>query len=201
MTFWDDWYRYDPDHVEVPDQILATELADLEPGTALDLGCGRGTNALQLATWGWQVWGVDISDRAIALAEAAASARNLPVHFTVADVSHWQPEKQFDLVVSTFALPAGERGPKTLAMAASATAPGGVLLVVEWDVSMAETWGWSELELYSTRGIAEHLSDLEIESAQVRDLVNLYPAADPRRREWTTNSARVAVVRAFRALT
>lgn len=198
MTHWDAWYRDDPDHVEVPDQILARELADTAPGTALDLGCGRGTNALQLAAWEWQVLGVDISPHAIALARSAASARNLAVHFVVADVCTWQPRCCFDLVISTFALPAGTGGRRTLAMAAAATAPGGSLLVVEWDVSMAETWGWSEVDLYSPPCIAAQMPDLEIETAQVRDLVNLYPPGDPRRQAWTTNSARVAVVRAYR---
>ncbi|MCY3659843.1 MAG: methyltransferase domain-containing protein [Caldilineaceae bacterium] len=50
--------------MEVPDQILAAELAHLAPGTLLDLGCGRGTNALALAARGWSVLGVDISPQA-----------------------------------------------------------------------------------------------------------------------------------------
>jgi SAM-dependent methyltransferase len=38
----------------------------LEPGDALDLGCGTGTNAIELARHGWFVTGVDFSSIAIA---------------------------------------------------------------------------------------------------------------------------------------
>lgn len=62
--FWDDAWRTDPDSVEVPDQILAAELAHLVPATLLDLGCGLGTNTLALAARGWSVLGVDISPQA-----------------------------------------------------------------------------------------------------------------------------------------
>ncbi|MFI6548506.1 class I SAM-dependent methyltransferase [Streptomyces prunicolor] len=41
-------------------------------GRALDLGCGPGRNALQLAAWGFEVDGVDLSPRAVAWAEERA---------------------------------------------------------------------------------------------------------------------------------
>src|SRR5688500_14230632 len=37
----------------------------LEPGRALDLGCGTGTNAMYLAQHGWTAVGVDFSSHAI----------------------------------------------------------------------------------------------------------------------------------------
>lgn len=39
-----------------------------EPGRAIDLGCGTGTNVVTLAQAGWQVTGVDFAPRAIKLA-------------------------------------------------------------------------------------------------------------------------------------
>ena len=47
-----------------PPELLAL-LETLEPGTALDLGCGTGTNAIELASRGWFVTGVDFSSLAI----------------------------------------------------------------------------------------------------------------------------------------
>ena len=41
-------------------------------GRALDLGCGPGRNALQLAAWGFEVDGVDLSPTAVAWAEERA---------------------------------------------------------------------------------------------------------------------------------
>lgn len=65
------------------------EDARTPPGRALDLGCGTGTNAVYLATHGWDVVGIDFSPKAISLARARATASGLTrgVHFLLADVS------------------------------------------------------------------------------------------------------------------
>jgi methylase of polypeptide subunit release factors len=54
--FWNDAYRQDPNQVMVVDHLLEQELG-LLVGTALDLGCGSGANALKLAERGWSVVG------------------------------------------------------------------------------------------------------------------------------------------------
>lgn len=196
--FWDDLWRTDPDGVEVPDQILAAELAHRTPGTLLDLGCGQGTNALALAARGWSVLGVDISPQAVARARREAARRGLDAAFEVGELPGWTVDRRFDLVVSTFALPEGAAGDATLRQAASLVKPGGELVVAEWDISMQETWGWSDLDLFSVARIMRHLPGLEIRTAEVRDLTDLYPKGDPRAAQLATNSAYAAVVRAAR---
>jgi SAM-dependent methyltransferase len=58
--------------VTPPEVVDLIEGADaLEPGRALDLGCGTGTNIRYLAEHGWDATGVDAEPRAI---ERAASA-------------------------------------------------------------------------------------------------------------------------------
>jgi ubiquinone/menaquinone biosynthesis C-methylase UbiE len=55
------------------------------PGTALDLGCGTGDNAVYLARHGWRVTGVDYVVKP--LKKARAKAGGLPVIFVKADVT------------------------------------------------------------------------------------------------------------------
>lgn len=81
-------------------------LADRTP-TALDLACGPGRNILCLAEEGWHVTGVDISDRAIALAQEQADRAGLSARtrLIVADLDQWRPEPaSFDLVSCFFFL-------------------------------------------------------------------------------------------------
>jgi 2-polyprenyl-3-methyl-5-hydroxy-6-metoxy-1,4-benzoquinol methylase len=58
-----------------------------QPGRALDLGCGTGTNAIELARRGWQVTGVDFARRAIRTARSKAKSGGVHVDFHCADVS------------------------------------------------------------------------------------------------------------------
>ncbi|HEY4558928.1 MAG TPA: methyltransferase domain-containing protein, partial [Enteractinococcus sp.] len=44
---------------------LESMVSSLEPGTALDLGCGEGADVVWLAEQGWYATGVDISSGAI----------------------------------------------------------------------------------------------------------------------------------------
>jgi len=62
-------------------------LARARPGKALDLGCGTGTNALEMARRGWRVTGVDFAPRAIREARRKAAREGLEVEFLAADVS------------------------------------------------------------------------------------------------------------------
>ena len=55
-----------------PNALLVREASGLEPGRALDLGCGEGADVIWFAHHGWRVVGADISD--IALARAAEHA-------------------------------------------------------------------------------------------------------------------------------
>lgn len=59
----------------------------LEPGRALDLGCGAGRNAIYLARHGWDVTGVDLVGHAIKLARQRAEAAGVSVRFVEGDVT------------------------------------------------------------------------------------------------------------------
>jgi len=54
-------------------------------GRVLDIGCGTGEHALMAAGLGLRATGIDVSARAIALAEEKAKARKLAASFVVGD--------------------------------------------------------------------------------------------------------------------
>ncbi len=194
-AFWDEIWRSDADQVMVAERVLQREVATLGPGRVLDLGCGNGANALALAAAGWQVTGVDCAASAIALARAAARSQGLDARFLCADFSDWQPDARYDLVISTYALPAGAAGQGMLRKAAQALRPGGILLVAEWDRSMSAVWGIEAEELTTAAELAAALPELIIEQAELRRIPNMFSdPADPRARAGA--AASIAFLRA-----
>ena len=112
---------------------LAAEAPSLEPGRALDVGCGEGGDAIWLASQGWEVTAVDFAEAA--LARTAEHAREAGVGDRVdtrrVDVRTFEPAGEtWDLVTSHFFhLPDGAM-PDVVRRLASGVAPGGTLLVV-----------------------------------------------------------------------
>lgn len=123
-----------------PNTQLVAEAAGLAPGTALDVGCGEGADAVWLAQRGWQVTAVDFAATALERGAAGAAASGEEVAARIgwlrADVTRWTPEPAgFDLVSAQFMhLPPEERG-ALFARLAAAVRPGGTLLVVGHDFS------------------------------------------------------------------
>ena len=168
MTDFDWESAYADGHVPTPRDPHLLELAPtLVAGTALDLGCGVGQNSIWLAERGWSVTGLDISPSAIAAAQEAAGP-DLEARFLVADLTEWTTTDGFDLVISTYALPS--RGPgrdHALSVAASAVAPGGTILVTEFDVSMEPDHAWNKADLVTVEEISSHLDGFDVTVARV----------------------------------
>jgi SAM-dependent methyltransferase len=126
-----------------PNRRLVERASGLAPGTALDIGCGEGADAIWLAARGWRVTGVDISR--VALSKAAALAAGDPqvagrITWRQADVFAFEPEPAaFDLVSSQFMHPPAEVRPVLNARLAAAVRPGGSLIVVGHDLSDLDT--------------------------------------------------------------
>jgi len=112
-----------------PNPQLVSEVCDLTPGTALDVGSGEGADAIWLASRGWTVTAVDISQ--VALDRAASVAGALPISWERTDVLDWDPGRdRYDLVSAQFMhLPAAELRDLHRRLSA-AVRPGGMLLVV-----------------------------------------------------------------------
>ena len=71
-------------------QVLDLVLADDSAGVgrrALDVGCGRGRDAIHLAKKGWDVTAVDLEERALETARDRAAEEGAEVHWVVGDVT------------------------------------------------------------------------------------------------------------------
>ncbi len=131
---WDQRHREREIESDGPDAALVSEVSALTPGRALDLACGSGTNAVWLATRGWQVTGVDWSTAALEKARARAQAAAVEIEWIAADLLEWEPPAAaYELVTALYLhLVPDERRP-VYAAAARAVAPGGMLLVIGHD--------------------------------------------------------------------
>jgi SAM-dependent methyltransferase len=164
---WDRRWRERGFHCEDdPSDLLESELSDLAPGRALDLGCGAGRASIWLAGRGWRVTGVDFSEAALELARASGA----DVDWVPADLNDYEPEPAAsDLVLVLYVhLPAAERQ-ALLARATDALAPGGTLVVVGHDLTNLGTGapGPSNPDvLYTPETIADELPGLDVEKAE-----------------------------------
>ncbi len=130
--FWEDFYR-DGRWSGKPNALLVEEVSDLAPGTALDLGCGEGGDAIWLASQGWGVSAVDVSATALARAagHAAAAGVTETIDWERHDLAVSFPSGSFDLVSACYLhSPVQMPRERVLRSAAGAVAPGGTLLVV-----------------------------------------------------------------------
>jgi tellurite methyltransferase len=100
---WEERYSgdgYEPR--QIPSTLLIEWVDDFLPGRALDLACGTGRNALFLAEKGYDVTAIDISPRAIKLAEQLAREKGLKISWIVADLDNYAIQGLYDLVVISF---------------------------------------------------------------------------------------------------
>lgn len=99
---WEQYYRsLDNESVPEPATVLAQHVHLLpERGSALDLACGRGGNALLLAAHGLDTHAWDYSHAAIEQLRTCAVANNLRINCAVRDVVEQPPEPaQFNVIV------------------------------------------------------------------------------------------------------
>jgi SAM-dependent methyltransferase len=86
---WNDTFRDGHDFTTEPSAFLREVVRGKKPGAALDIAMGQGRNAVFLASQGWRVTGVDISDEGLRIAREAAAARKLSIDAINADATTW----------------------------------------------------------------------------------------------------------------
>jgi SAM-dependent methyltransferase len=142
-AFWEAHHANSDATDPAPNQVLVDHAASLAAGTALDLGCGNGGDALWLADHGWSVTAVDIAASALALLRRNALSRG--VHALVNterhDLSSSFPGGSFDLVCASYLhTPFELDRPRVFRRALDSLRVAGTLLVV--DHGSAAPWSW-----------------------------------------------------------
>lgn len=82
-----------------PTLFLAQVCREKAPGTALDIGCGAGTDSVFLAKQGWEVTSLDFMPKALEYTQQRASEEGVSVTPVEADITDWEPPQQYDLVL------------------------------------------------------------------------------------------------------
>ena len=89
-----------------PNEQLVVEVTDLEPGTALDVGCGEGADAIWLAGDGCMVTGIDVSAKALGRAARAAEMAGAKVKWRTVGLESLENSDiaAYDLVIAFYPL-------------------------------------------------------------------------------------------------
>jgi SAM-dependent methyltransferase len=133
---------------EVP---FIVEALDLEPGQrVLDVGCGPGRHAVELARLGMQVTGVDVSPRFLEIAARAAREAGVSASFFEVDARRMPFEDEFDAVISicqgAFGLMGGDDD-LVLRRMAQAVRPSGKLLLTAFSAYFEPSWREGEFDV------------------------------------------------------
>ncbi|KAA8888393.1 class I SAM-dependent methyltransferase [Nocardia colli] len=135
VEFWENFYQ---EREQVwsgsPNFLLVREMDSAPAGSALDLGCAEGADAIWLAERGWKVTAVDVSETALARARARAAEQGITdIDWQQHNLYETFPTGTFDLVTAQYlhspVAKIDERA-EILRRAAAAVAPGGQLLIV-----------------------------------------------------------------------
>jgi 2-polyprenyl-3-methyl-5-hydroxy-6-metoxy-1,4-benzoquinol methylase len=109
----------------------------------VDLGCGPGLYAHELAKTGARVTGVDFSERSIDHARSRADAAGLEIDYVFADYLDWQPQGRFDLatmIMCDFCALSPAQRAALLTRVQGMLEPGGAFLFDVYSVAYYATW-------------------------------------------------------------
>jgi SAM-dependent methyltransferase len=190
QEFWDERYRGKQVWSGRPNPHLVSQLSQLAPGRALDVGCGEGGDAIWLAEHGWTVSGADISpvalERAAQHAQAAGAAITERIQWRQADLfaEDADPFGTYDLVNSQYLHMPTDARERAVGRLAASTAAGGRLLIVAHHPSDLEIPGLRPNlpELFCTAPELAQLLDpreWEIVLAAAPERVVSGPGGDP----------------------
>jgi len=169
-----------------PNQFVEQELADLQPGRALDLACGEGRNARWLAEAGWQVTALDFSSVAVEKGRSLHDA----VDWQVGDALTATLPRHLDLVVIAYLQVVAAERSVVMRRAFESLALGGTLLVVAHDpTNLSDGTGGPQdpRVLYTVEDVLADLTGLKLEvvrAERVARIVATPESPEEERRAW-----------------
>jgi len=112
-----------------PLRLLQEAIRKVKPGRALDAGMGRGRNTIFLAENGWDAYGYDMAEDAIAAAQAAAKEAGVRITTYVAKQEDFDfGESKWDLILCSYS-GIGMNGTHWPAVFWKALKPGGLVVI------------------------------------------------------------------------
>ena len=174
---WDERYASDEQIWSgEPNGALVVEAGALAPGSALDVGCGEGADAVWLAQQGWLVTALDVSEVALRRAAEAAKAAGVGIEWLHAGLLDAPLRARgYDLVSVQY--PSLLRTPKrdTERTLLAAVGARGHLLVVHhvMDLEEARSHGVEPHDFVSPHDVAELLDagwEISFEESRPREV-------------------------------
>lgn len=166
---WDERYSTNAWPTD-PNESLVDLVTKLNPGKAIDFGCGTGRNSIYLASIGWEVTGVDGSKVGLQIAKDLAAEKNLSIITELADLTQYKPKlNYYDLAVMSYIHFDKQTLKHILSMTVSSLKAGGYLYVVGHHVSDLGKTGPPNPELlYEAKDLAEieHLKEVTLEEVK-----------------------------------
>jgi SAM-dependent methyltransferase len=107
VDYWNRFYLNDKSNFNrEPNAFLVRAVRGRAPGVALDYAMGEGRNSIYLANLGWSVFGFDMADAAVALAQKRANELGLNLTTAaVRDSEYDFGKERFDLIVFSWSMP------------------------------------------------------------------------------------------------
>jgi len=105
-AYWNEVFRKESPYSELhePSDIIKAIVRIKQAGAVLDLGVGNSEDTLYLATKGFDVAGVDISEVGISLFKESAKSLGVEVKGIVGDMARFKFDRKYDVILSLASL-------------------------------------------------------------------------------------------------
>ena len=153
------WYQPTPE----PSLSALKRLRASEPSSLIDVGGGASNLVDALLERGWKdVTVLDIAAPALEAAKARLGPLADKVHWEVADITEWHPDRTYDVwhdrAVFHFLTEPKQRDAYRRALLAG-LAPGGIVIMATFALDGPERCSGLPVKRYDAEGLAEEMSD------------------------------------------